>query len=383
MDQYTDINAPDAVDFPAFDQPPRRVRFKLERLCDIEMPVGDEWRVKGVLPKEGVGTCFGESGHFKSFAAIDLAWHVATGARWAGRKVEPATVVYLAAEAPKGVRKRLSGASAMHGLGKIDPPLHLIGATLNLGTDSKDLEVMIADIEAQDVTPGFIIVDTLSASMGSGEENGAGMTTHLGNCQRLAQHFGAFVLVVCHIGHNGAERERGHSSLMGNTDTRIFCAKADGMKATLTCKKVKDGKDGDVFSLSLEEWVFGQDRDGDPITTLVVRAAEQVEAEAKQAKKVSVPPQERLLLDTVVLALIEAGKDVRPYPDGPQVKAVAEDEIRSRYYAGIAEKADPDEAPDLFAQRQSKAFRRSLAAAIKAKRLVAAAHNGRRIIWLP
>jgi RecA-family ATPase len=340
--------------------------------------------VKGVLPKEGVGTLFGESGHFKSFAAIDLAWHVATGARWAGRKVEPATVVYLAAEAPKGVRKRLSGASAMHGLSDANPPLHLIGATLNLGTDSKDLEVMIADIEAQDVKPGFIIVDTLSASMGSGEENGAGMTTHLGNCARLSQHFGAFVLVVCHVGHNGEERERGHSSLKGNTDTRIFCAKMDGMKAMLTCKKIKDGKDGDVFSLSLTEWVFGQDRDGDDITTLVVRSAEQVEAEARPIRKTGRPPvQRRLLMDVVERALIEAGKFTHPLPDGPKIKVVAEDEIRTRYVVALAEKPDPNETPEEIAEKQRRAFKRSLTSALDAKHLVAGEQDGKRIIWLP
>jgi hypothetical protein len=48
-------------------------------------------------------------------------------------------------------------------------------------------------------------------------------------------------------------------------------------------------------------------------------SAEQVDAEPKQAKKVSVPPQERLLMATVELALIEASQDFT-ITDGPKVK---------------------------------------------------------------
>jgi hypothetical protein len=44
---------------------------------------------------------------------------------------------------------------------------------------------------------------------------------------------------------------------------------------------------------------FGSDTDGDPITTLAVRSAEEIEAEPKRAAKVSVPPRERLLMDTI------------------------------------------------------------------------------------
>jgi hypothetical protein len=370
------------VDFDRSAQP-KPHRFKIEHFCDIEPPSGEEWLIKGIIPKEGVGTIFGNSGTYKSFSAIDVAWHIAAGERWAGRKVTRASVVYLALEGAQGVRKRLRGVRKMHDLDSTRPPLYAVGATMNLGTESGDIVQMIAAIEALGIKPGCVIVDTLSASMAGGDENGPGMAMFISNCQRLSQHFGCFVWAVHHLGHNGEKRERGHSSLIGNVDTRILCEKPQSQQAMLELIKCKDGPDGIRFLLQMEVVDFGLDRDGDPITTLAVRSAEEIEAEPKQAKKVSVPPQERLLMDTVEQALIEAGKAVRPFVDGPEVKAVAEEDIRARYYARLAEKADPDEAPDLFAQRQSKAFRRSLAAAINAKRLVATAHNGRRIIWLP
>jgi hypothetical protein len=111
-------------------------------------------------------------------------------------------------------------------------------------------------------------------------------------------------------------------------------------------------------------------------------SAEQVDAEPKQTKKVSVPPQERLLMATVELALIEAGQDFR-IPEGPAVKAVTEEAIRSRYYARIAEKPLPDETPEKLVQRQRQAFHRSLNAAVKAMRIIATERGGERIVWLP
>jgi hypothetical protein len=82
---------------------------------------------------------------------------------------------------------RLSGARLMHGLDGKKPPLYAVGATMNLGTESGDLAKMIEDIEAQGVNPGFVAVDTLSASLGGGDENGPGMAMFIANCQRLAQ----------------------------------------------------------------------------------------------------------------------------------------------------------------------------------------------------
>ena len=358
------------------------LRFKLEHFCDVELPTGGEWLLKGVIPREGVGTLFGESGHYKSFSAIDLAWHIAAGAPWCGRRVAAAPVVYLAAEAPQGVRKRLAGARLMHGLTETRPPVYVVGATPNLGTENGDLAKIIADIEAQDVRPGLIVLDTLSASIGGGDENGPGMTQLLANCQRLAQHFGAFVLIVCHVGHNGEKRERGHSSLMGNVDTRIHCEKPGALSAMLKCVKVKDGPDGLAFALKLEEWTFGLDQDGDRVTTLVVASAEEVEAAPVQKRGQAIPPKERLLLETVELALLEAGEDFH-VPDGPKVKAVAEAAVRDRFYRRLAEEADPDETREQLAERRRKTLRRALNGAIQAKRLIAYNRFGTRLIWLP
>jgi hypothetical protein len=88
-------------------------------------------------------------------------------------------------------------------------------------------------------------------------------------------------------------------------------------------------------------------------------------------------------MDVTNAAIDEAGEEFRPYPNGPKVRAVADEHIRTRLYTAIAEQAGPDEDPDKLEERQRKAFNRSIAAALNAKSLVAKARNGNRYIWLP
>jgi AAA domain len=64
------------------------LRFPLERALDFEPPTSSDWLIKGLLPKEGIGTLFGASGEYKTFTAIHLCLHIATGEPWGGRKVK-------------------------------------------------------------------------------------------------------------------------------------------------------------------------------------------------------------------------------------------------------------------------------------------------------
>jgi hypothetical protein len=119
------------------------------------LQVSDEWRVKRVIPRQGVGAFYGASQAFKSFIAQDLSFHVALGWECAGRRVTQAPVIYIAAEGANGVRKRKVGfeqANQDRLPGEV--PFFLISVAPNLGTEKGDLETLIADIEASGVRPG-------------------------------------------------------------------------------------------------------------------------------------------------------------------------------------------------------------------------------------
>ena len=160
----------------------KSIRFKAVRARALGPPTGEDWLIKGLLPKEGIGTFFGNSGTYKSFSAINIALHVATGEPWAGRKVIQADAVYVASEGAAGAAKRING--AMEANGADDPPLYLISKPVNFGTGTEDAGTLIVDLEAQGIEPGCIVVDTLSASMAGGDENGPGMAMFLMNARR-------------------------------------------------------------------------------------------------------------------------------------------------------------------------------------------------------
>lgn len=148
-------------------------------------------------------------------------------------------------------------------------------------------------------------------------------------------------------------------------------------------EKAKEAPSGINFDVALGVEAVCRDKDGDPVTTVIVEKAFEVEADARSAKKVTVPPQERLLREMVEQAMIDAGFECHPLPSGPKIKVVSEDAVRERYYARMAEKAEPGELPETVSERQRKAFRRSLNSALRAKRLIAATHAGETVIWHP
>lgn len=131
-------------------------RFNLIPFSKIKFDGKEEWIVKGLLPKQGVGAFFGAKSSFKSFAAQNLAFHIAAGWNWAGRHVEQAEVIYIAAEGAAGLRKRKAGFELHHGdhLPEV-MPFHLIAAAPNLGTGQGDLEALVGAIVSAKVTPGM------------------------------------------------------------------------------------------------------------------------------------------------------------------------------------------------------------------------------------
>jgi hypothetical protein len=358
-------------------------KFKLVRWGESTFDPNEEWRIKHIIPMKGFGLLYGKSQSLKSFVAMHLALSVALGEAWAGKRVEKTTVVYVCAEGQGGFPKRIAGLNKVRGI-KGDVDFHVIYTAPNLGTMEGDLPNLIAAIEAAGVKPGFMVIDTTAKTIGSAEENGAGMAAFIWNADALSQHFGCFVLAVHHVGHgeDAQKRPRGWSGVIGAPDTMILCERdGEAFETSLTVQKEKDEASGFSLTARLSRVVLGADRYGDEISTLVVEDVAKAEAVAKVKVQKSVPASQGLLMDCILAAIDDAGEIFRPF--GSDVRGVADEHIRTRLYAAIAEKAGPNEEPETLAERQRKAFNRSIADAIKAKRLVAKEHNGKRFIWLP
>ena len=363
----------------------RQPRFVLESWPEITFDSGEEWLVKRFLPQRGVAVVYGKPASFKSFVASHIALCCALGWAWAGRRVLKASIVYIAAEGASGHRKRKAGYVKAYPDLPARVDFALISAAPNLGVEPGDLAELTGAIERANVSPGLIVLDTLAQTLGGSDENGAGMTAFLANAGRLAQRFDCLVLIVHHVGLGDDKRMRGHSSLAGGVDAAILCERQEGaLEATLTLVKLKDEASDVRFVTRLSRVVLGHDEDGDEVSTLIVDEVTEAETASGASKPKSVPERQRLLLDIVVAAIDEFGETVRPFgADAPSVRTVFDEVVRDRYYAAIAEKADPGDGQEKVAERQRKAFNRAINAMLDAKRLVARDVGGRRMLWLP
>lgn len=362
----------------------RANKFKMENFEEIIFKAQEEWLIKRFLPKQGISAIYGRPGSYKSFVAAGLALTVSLGGRWAGRRVSQGTVVYIAAEGAAGFRKRKVGLERAHGNLPAKVPFHLISAAPNLGAENGDAGELVAAIEAAAISPGLIVIDTLAQTLNSADENGVGMVQFVANANAIATRFNCLVLIIHHSGLSDDKRMRGHSSLNGALDAVILCERREGeLKAHLTLQKLKDEVSGVRLSVNLSRVVVGTDEDGNETSTLVVESIEDAAPVATADKSRGANPSQRLLLEVVRQVITDAGTTVRPWADGPEVRAAPEDIIRESYFERVAEDDAPDTDPAKAADKRRQRFNRARKAMVDAKLLIAAKIDNRTHLWLP
>jgi hypothetical protein len=255
------------------------------------------WIVKGVLPQAEVGILYGQSGSGKTFFVLDLAATIARGADWRGRKVSACRVVYVAAEAREGVKKRMD-AYDQHICAEGDRPDIIASAPNLLSTDAAEMAKAIGHA-------GLIILDTMAASH-SGDENSAkDMGLFLAACKDLSLATGAMVLAVHHTGKEDSKGMRGSSALFAGADFVMEVFKNDKEHGAMLSKS-RDDATGASFSFVLKRVVVGQDDEGDDVTTCVVEPIKKdVEKTGKRPTKLANLNDSRYDLSREVLAVVE------------------------------------------------------------------------------
>lgn len=171
----------------------------------------------------------GPSNLGKSAIVASIAAHVAMGRDFCGMRVSRAAILYVAAEAAKGVLKRAfpflrqkSGKAAAFGV--LDMPVDL--------SDPELVRRFAADAKAFRDYHGcddlVVVFDTLNLCMGDGDENSSRDTGRvLANANYLAKTTNAHVLIVHHMGASETSRPRGSTTLTANVDTGFTLHKAD------------------------------------------------------------------------------------------------------------------------------------------------------------
>lgn len=294
------------------------------------------WLVKGIVPDAGIGTIFGQSGTYKSFLALDMLAHVASGKpTWFGKKVKQAPCVYVPFEGQGGIPNRVK--AWRDGNRGASTNIRFFMEPINL-RQPEDRDRLVETLIHNGLANGILCIDTLAAAGGSFDENSSeGMGEMISIFQELRSRLGGFVLVIHHSGHT-ASRERGHSSLRPALDLSIECERADDGPLFIL-RKVKEGEADQRICFTTIKVLLGHDDDGDEITSLhvlprVSLPATDLELDAVLKQVQQGPISQRTLIDGLphiskhkvedaVRTLLKNGKIRKNGQRGPNAKLIA------------------------------------------------------------
>lgn len=245
----------------------------------VSLPI-PAWRIKGVLPTQGLATLYGPASAGKSFLAIDIAASIALGNDWFGHRVRQCSVIYVALEGEGGFPKRLRAWEQYNECRLPDELLFIIGQPFEINNP-----IHVAQLATVIKKGSVIIIDTLNRSAPSSDENASkDMGLVLAGCKQLQSITQGLVILIHHTGKDETRGMRGHSSLLAAVDASIEVQRS-GDTRSWTVVKAKDDGDGAelCFKLSIEQ--LGYDEDGDPITSCAIEPTTEIALPAKDGLK--------------------------------------------------------------------------------------------------
>lgn len=252
-------------------------RWGIEGVDGMRVDLTDNYLIKGLLSAGSMSVIYGPSNSGKTFLALDLAYRIAGGIWWHGKRTKRAAVLYLATEGGRGLTNRLIALRDEHGSGF---PFFVRRGGIDLRSDDTDMNSIIEMCNGIKEHTGqceiMVVVDTLSRAMAGGDENGsADMTKMVAKCDAIREATKAHLLLVHHTGKDEARGARGHSSLRAAVDTEIQVQEdesVDGLRHAVV-RKQRDYETGAVYDFVLRTVVMGTDPEGDEITTCIAATA--------------------------------------------------------------------------------------------------------------
>jgi hypothetical protein len=159
--------------------------------------------VDGLLSTTAMTVLYGESGSGKTFVALDLACHVAAGLPWRGMDVEQGVVVYVAAEAPESVQRRVWAWKRHHGVEHL--PLVIVTSSVDLlNGDAEAVLALIRELRERHGRIALVVIDTLARAMTGNENAPEDMGRFVAACGRIREACEGHTLIVHHCGKDAA-----------------------------------------------------------------------------------------------------------------------------------------------------------------------------------
>lgn len=274
---------------------------------DVRIDLDEIDLVAELLPTEGLTVEYGPSGCGKTFLSVDLACHVAAGRPWYERAVTAGPVIYVAAEAPASVEKRVTAWKWRHEVTRLD--LAIVQSSVDLL--SGDAEAIVAvgkSIEAERGRVALVVIDTLARAMVGNENAPEDMGAFVAGCGAIREALNCHVLVVHHCGKDEARGARGHSSLRAATDIELEVAEGEDGIRTAKVTKHRDEASGGVFAFKLDVVELGVNRHGRTVTTCVAAETDAPTGHARDARQERpLSAVGKIALDGLLKAVIAVG----------------------------------------------------------------------------
>lgn len=241
--------------------------------------------VENILTDGAASVIYGASNSGKTFFALDLAAHIATGAEWQEKEVEQGAVLYIALEGMQGAINRIK-AMKIRKILPMGAPLFVSFSPVNLLDPTHPTEIikLIQEVGVEaELSVRFVIIDTMARAMAGGDENsGEDMGRAVETIDAVRKETGAHVCIIHHSGKDAARGARGHSSLRAAIDTEIEVIHPEGDKyRTATVVKQRDLAPIPPLCFSLDPVEVGITHRGKPITSCVVKEEDSMMAHTK------------------------------------------------------------------------------------------------------
>ena len=253
--------------------------------CSQPSPIS--WMVKRWIQDKALIMVHGPSGGGKTFVVLDWCLRMSGSVpEWAGLKVRPGTVVYLAGEGHHGLRGRVAAWKVHNQVAGLSMWLSRDGCDLN--TPAGYMRV-VDNIRALPKRPSLIVVDTLHRFLLGDENSAQDAKTMLDACGALMAEFSCSVLLVHHTGvsDEAQHRARGSSAWRGALDIEISIVPGkDGGPIQIVQRKSKDAEIAEpiyaeLTSVTIPGWF---DEDEQAVTSAIVSLVEAPVVAKKESK---------------------------------------------------------------------------------------------------
>jgi hypothetical protein len=158
---------------------------------------------------------------------------VAAGIDWLGRRVADGAVVYVAAEAGRGIINRVAAFKRAHRYDDDEAtiPFAALVTPIDLcHADAGDVDRLVSLICDASLCPlALIVIDTVSRALAGGNENSPDdMGALVRSLDRIRDDLRCHVAAVHHLGKDSSKGGRGHFLLHCAVDTEIEVVRDDG-----------------------------------------------------------------------------------------------------------------------------------------------------------